>query len=263
MERSYYSDRSDLKISGSGKFGGGKFNSVKISGAGEINGDLDCVDFKCSGSSNVVGDVLCQEFKISGDASIKGDVKSSLFSVSGSSSINGNITSDEMKISGDSKIGGDLSVGQLKISGDSKVGGNLKGDNIKIFGGVRIGGNCEAEHFTCYGAFNIGEMLNAEKIEINPGGECKTNEIGGKEIEVRLRSKDSFVMSFIRFASFSKSRLICDSIEGDNIYLEATKASIVRGKNITIGERCEIDTVEYSEDITILDGAIVKNQIKI
>ncbi|GFP77782.1 polymer-forming cytoskeletal protein [Clostridium fungisolvens] len=263
MEKNYYNDRSDLRISGSGKFGGGKFNSVKISGDGEIRGNLDCVDFKCSGSSSVEGDVLCQEFKISGDTSIRGNVKSSVFSISGASSINGNITSDEMKISGDSKIGGDVSVGQLKISGDSKVGGNLKGDGIKIFGGVKVGGNCEAEQFTCHGAFNIGEMLNAEKIEINPGGECRTKEIGGKEIEVRLRAKDSLFMNFIRFASFSKSRLICDSIEGDNIYLEATKASIVRGKNITIGERCEIDTVEYSGDITILDGAIVKNQIKI
>ncbi|WP_238475919.1 polymer-forming cytoskeletal protein [Clostridium manihotivorum] len=263
MERMYFEDRSDLKISGSGKTGGGKFNSVKISGSGKITGDIDCVDFKCSGSSTVEGNIECYECKVSGETTIRGNVKGSSFVVSGSSSVNGNIDSEDVRISGDSNIGGDIFVKSLKISGGSRIGGNLKGEQISVSGGIKIGGNCEAEYFRCSGEFNIGEMLNAEKIEINPAGECKTQEIGGKEIEIRLRSNDFFLASFIKFISLNRSRVVCDSIEGDNIYLEATRAKIVRGNNITIGERCEIDTVEYSGEINILDGAVVKNQIKI
>jgi len=41
-----------------------------------------------------------------------------------------------------------------------------------------------------------------------------------------------------------------------------TQAKVVRGKYVRIGRGCEIDRVEYSEDLTI-DGGTVKEQTRV
>ena len=48
--------------------------------------------------------------------------------------------------------------------------------------------------------------------------------------------------------SEGKNELTADVIEGDNVYLENTTARVVRGNNITIGQGCKIEMVEYKED---------------
>jgi hypothetical protein len=57
--------------------------------------------------------------------------------------------------------------------------------------------------------------------------------------------------------------LEADTIEGDEIFLENTKARVVRGKKIQIGEGCKIESVEYSESLEVAPGAHVKHQTKV
>jgi hypothetical protein len=57
--------------------------------------------------------------------------------------------------------------------------------------------------------------------------------------------------------------LTADLIEGDNVTLDVTKAKVVRGKKVIIGKDCEIDLVEYRDEIKISEGAKIKEQRKI
>lgn len=57
--------------------------------------------------------------------------------------------------------------------------------------------------------------------------------------------------------------LRCSIIEGDDIYLEDTRSKIVRGNNVTIGRGCEIELVEYKNEIHIYDDQCAKEIKKV
>ena len=236
----------DIKISGSGSVVGGRYNEVKISGSGDIKGDIECNYLKTSGSSD-----------------IKGNVKAKIIEVSGSSDIKGNVECEEMRTSGSSSARGNVIAKKIKVSGVSNIGGNLYAEDVEISGCSEVKLDCEAENFRARGIFKIGGLLNAENIDIHVGGHCRAREIGGEHIEVRLKDMGGIITKLLRFVSAQECRLLTELIEGDNIYLEGTIAKVVRGNNITIGTGCEIDIVEYKNELKVVDGGKVKKETKI
>jgi cytoskeletal protein CcmA (bactofilin family) len=237
----------DIKISGSGSSGGGKYNDVTISGSGKINGDLECVEFKTSGSSKIAGNIKAETIKISGSARIEG-----------------NVEAREMKVSGSSHVSGQVKCQSIRISGSTHVEGGLYGEEVSVSGSVNIGKNCEAESFKASGNFRIQGLLNAGEVNINLGGKSSVKEIGGEHIEVRISIVDNFFFKKVIDKMFnSRGELTTELIEGDEIYLENTNAKIVRGNNVTIGEGCTIGLIEYSGEINVSSTSIVKEQKKI
>ena len=51
-----------------------------------------------------------------------------------------------------------------------------------------------------------------------------------------------------------------DSIEGDDVYLEATHAAMVRGRRVKIGPGCRVKSVEFSESLQVDSAAVVKDR---
>jgi cytoskeletal protein CcmA (bactofilin family) len=238
---------SDIRISGSGSAGGGKYNEVSISGSGNINGNMECVDFKTSGSSKVIG-----------------DLKASTIKISGSTRIEGNVEVEEMKVSGSAHVVGQIKCQSIKINGSAHIGGSLYAEEVTIAGSAHIEKNCEAECFKASGSFKIKGLLNAGEVNIRIGANCNVQEIGGEHIEIRVSPLDnSFFRKVIDKMFNSKGELTTSLIEGDEIYLQNTNAKIVRGNNITIGEGCNIGLVEYSGEIIISNDSIVKEQKQI
>ncbi len=242
----------DLRISGAGSAGGGRFNEVRISGAGNINGDIECNTFRSSGAS-----------------SVKGNIKTKIFESSGASDVKGNVEASEMRISGAGKINGSVSAGKLKISGAGDIGGNLHAEIVEVSGGTDIKGDVEAESFKASGGFRIGGLLNAGEINININGKCSAKEIGGEKINIRRNSSfgggafSGGVFKVIKDMFNVHEYLVTEAIEGDDIYIESTVAKVVRGNNVTIGSDCDIDVVEYKNDIKIEKDARVKEQKRI
>lgn len=256
--------RNDIKISGAGSISGGIYNEVKISGAGNVNGDVDCVYLKSSGSSDIKGNVIAKEIKISGTSKVSGNITTEAIKVSGSADITGNLEAAEIQVSGGSKIGGDIKAKYIKVSGGTEICGNLHSDEVRISGSADIKKDCECETFTASGGFTIEGLLNAGKIDITLYGRCKAKEVGGENINISLFSNSEPMISKIFRSMFlTRSEFITDAIEGDDIFLEATTAKIVRGKNITIGEGCCIDKVEYSGELKVVNGGKVKEQARI
>jgi cytoskeletal protein CcmA (bactofilin family) len=232
----------NLLINGYGSSNGGEFSSVTINGKGTVNGDLNCSYFTCNGAGTVNGDVKSEALKISGTGKISGKVYSS-----------------DLTIEGNGSIGGDVFIDIMTISGKSSVGGNVKGEEMKVQGKVTIGGNCEVETFKSEGQFTVGGLLSAEEIYIETYGECKAKEIGGKTIKVK--QKTNFLLDLIK--TVKSVKLEVDVIEGDHITLENTKAKVVRGNHILIGENCEIELVEYKETFEVEHNGRVKESIQI
>lgn len=237
----------NLKISGVGSSNGGRFNEVRISGAGDVNGDIECNLFKSSGASDV-----------------KGNLKSKIVEVSGAADIRGNVSAEQIFVSGTSDMNGDVETKKIKISGASDIKGGLHAEEVDISGVIEIRNDCEAETFRATGGFKIGGLLNADRIEISIGGKCNVKEMGGEKIIVRLSNSVGLgIIRAIKEVFNVHEYLVTELIEGDEIYIESTVAKVVRGNNITIGPDCDIDLVEYKGEIKLKNDARIKEQKKI
>lgn len=206
--------RRDLTISGMMEGQGGTYNSVNLHGVGKVNGHLDCIDFHCHGRVNIQGDVKAEQM---------------------------------VEINGDARIAGNLESGKVKVHGKTIVGGYVSGEEIDIHGFLNVNSNCDAESFCTRGGFRINGLLNAGTIDIQLYASCEAKEIGGGTIRILKPVMVSPFSKFIRSILPKINVLTAETIEGDDIHLENTRAKVVRGTNVTIGSGCIIDIVEYKQ----------------
>lgn len=233
----------DLVINGSGSVGGGTFNKVVINGSGTIVHDLECVEMECNGAGKITGNVHAENTTIKG-----------------SSTITGNLLSERVQIHGHATIKGFIHFQQLEVKGASTVGKSAKGEQLTLEGSIDIGEDCECESFQAEGSFKIRGLLNADTITVTLHGNSYAKEIGGETITVKKRKTRSLLDKLIK--TFNKT-LQSELIEGDHIHLEYTKAKVVRGNFITLGPGCEIDLVEYKQELTADKNAVIKEKKKI
>lgn len=224
--------RNDAEIAGAGTLSAGTYGNVSIAGAGTVQGDIDCLELKIRGTSDVLGDVVATSV-----------------SIGGASSVSGSITcSGPVKVSGTSSVEGFVKADSLKVQGTASVGGAVTAQTVEIRGTSEIKGDVEAEVFDAQGAFSVGGLLNAGTITIRLYGGSDATDIGGETIDVRQVKQWAF-LPFL-----GERNLTADAIEGDTVYLEHTRAKVVRGTKVTIGPGCRIDLVEYSESLEGTEG---------
>ncbi|OCT10676.1 hypothetical protein A8709_22830 [Paenibacillus pectinilyticus] len=238
------SAKSNLNITGSSTAAGGLYDRVKIVGEGIIEGDTQCRHLKCMGTLEMDGELQAGHIGIVGTFSMAG-----------------NAQSDTMKNSGTVSISGDADIGVLTGSGTMEVKGHLQGNKIDFKGQVAAGGDCEVEVFKLKGLFDVGGLLNAGEIDIRLFQDSSAKEIGGEKIRIRKASLLHPLSLFFRPSSHAA--VTAGIIEGDDIYLEHTKAKVVRGNQVVIGPGCEVDLVEYKVHLEKKKGAIVKESRKV
>ncbi|MGQ7277302.1 polymer-forming cytoskeletal protein [Brevibacillus thermoruber] len=238
--------RSDLTISGTVSATGGVYNDVKVRGEGRVDGDVDCRTFTCMGRCEFFGSLTAAAARITGDAIVSGNMRAA-----------------KAKVLGNLDIHGNADLQEVLIRGALTVDGSLSGDEIEIKGMLKAKGDCQAEAFLASGGFTVGGLLNAGTIDVRLYGECKAQEIGGDLIHVRRGFGSGFGAMFKSLFFSSGGSLTAGTIEGDDIYLEYTKASVVRGNNVTIGPGCDIGLVEYKEAFQQDKGTRVTDSRKV
>jgi len=212
MERMSGNATHNLNVSGIASTNGGTFQSAKIEGVSKIFSDIYCAD-------------LVQNGKLS----VQGSVKASTVNMNGLVMITGDLQGEKMEVNG-------------KLT----VGGKLVGDDVQFNGYISVKGESIAEKLTARGRFKMGK-LNAGDIEITISGKSVIAELGGERIRICKQSGIDFA-TWLKVFLFN-IQLSAQSIEGDDVYVEFTKADVVRGKNVSIGPGCEIGLVEYSEKL--------------
>ncbi len=225
-------NKGNVKISGAGTADGGVYEKVSVSGAGKITGDIEA-----------------DKISISGAGKIDGSVRAGTFTASGASEIRGDLEAKTARCSGATKISGNVTAGELKFSGASKVGGNCKAEKVKALGACKFNGDLEAEQLCSAGAFHVAGLVSADEIELAIGGDCRASEIGGGRVTVVQAHGKHSVWPWLWRKD--NSRLRAETIEGDDVYLEATTASCVRGRRVRIGSHCRVTHVEFSESLEI------------
>ena len=231
--------RADVKINGDGSLTGGAYGAVTINGAGTVNGDIDCTDYRVNGAGTHNGRLVAKTITVNGTATF-----------------NGELQAIDMTVNGDASVRDGAGISKLSIKGNASFGGSIASHDVVVKGFLRTGGDCESEAFSCEGAFTVAGLLNAGIVDVKLYGPCSAREIGGEKITVR--EPGTGFSSFTQIFTFwAEKRLTADSIEGDDVTLELTTAKTVRGRNVNIGEGCRVDLVEYSGSYTIAPGATV------
>ena len=206
----------DMKISGAGAIGAGEYDDVRISGSAKSEGLILCESFHLSGSFSG-GEIECSE---------------------------------DFHVSGAGKFAGNIRAKEIHVSGAIKTEGNMKGKEIKLSGAIKTGGDVEAEEIKISGEVNCGGLINAERLYVNLDSTAisTAENIGGSKITIEKGRSGGF---FCRLLKKSGKFIVSESIEGDEISIEYTSAKTVTGRNVKIGEKCEIGLVQYSESIEI------------
>lgn len=233
----------NIDISGAGKVAGGEYNNINISGSGKINGDIKGNKLSVSGSGKVLG-----------------DIEANIIETSGAFKSIGNLNViEKIQSSGSFKSEKNIVTNKLNTAGSFSCLGGMNFDLLEFSGWLKCIENCEGRKICGEGKLRIDGLLSADEIDIRLLGESNINEIGGENIKITEGKRHK--IRFICFSYNQKSELNCKSIEGDNIYLENTRAEVVRGNNITIGKNCVIERLEYSGELNISKKSIIKEKI--
>jgi cytoskeletal protein CcmA (bactofilin family) len=231
--------KQNLIINGSGSYSGGYYDKVVIRGEGTIVHDIECSEYKIFGTSEVLENAKADFMKVMGEAEIKG-----------------NLVAGEVVVLGNMTIDGKAPINHLKVRGMLEVGQNLSGKDADIKGSISVDGDVEYEAFNSTGSFEIKGLLNAETIQIGlRHSDSTVEEIGGSKISIKRK------ISILPFFKDDGS-LVTKVIEGDDIYLENTRADVVRGNIVKIGPGCTIGLVEYTDDFSQSDESTVKTKTK-
>lgn len=238
-----------MKISGSGKIPAGEYNEIiSVSGSAKIEGHLFCEELYGSGSVKAKGRVECRE-----------DVK-----ISGTMSVEQGLKAKNIKVSGACKINGDcVAESEIKISGAINCGGELKGTDISLSGRVEAERGIEAEIICVSGSVYSDGLVNAEEVEIKLSGNnrSKVGSIGAGTVKIYSTQRSGVLSRLPLFSSLLGNSgclvTVNESIEGDVIAIEQVCTPKVVGKSVSIGQGCQIELVQYSDNIEIHPDAKV------
>jgi len=132
------------------------------------------------------------------------------------------------------------------VSGSARFGGNvLAADEVQITGAASIGGGVRTREFGSRGKFEIGGPIEAEEVNIRLAGSSRAPSIKAREIEVRRHERNG--------------ELTVESVEGEEVYLEATRAGSVKGHSVRLGPFCSVHTVE-AEELEVHESATFKER---
>lgn len=235
----------ELRFSGAGSAAGGTYSKVSVSGAGHITGDLECESMSVSGSVVCEGAVKAGNMRVDGSAEVLGDAEAQTSVVNGGAILRGN-----------------FDVQKLKIAGAAEIAKRLSGGQVNVQGALTVGGDCEVEFFKASGAFTIGGLLSADTIDVKMYGASKAGEIGGEKVAFRY-VKRPIVELAVALKMAEATSLEARTVEGDHVFLERAKVGTVRGRDIELGDGCDVDLVEYTGQFRQSSSAKVKAARKI
>lgn len=241
-------DERNITISGAGRIEGGNYGTVRIAGSGRVVGDLTAEEFKSAGAAKVEGNLKAQRFEVAGTFRCEGDLEVR-----------------EGEAAGSFKVAGRVKAKELKLAGSVHAKG-ISGGYLRAGGVLSVEENVEVETFRLSGAFEVGGLLSADRVEVELEGRSRAREIGGEKILIRAGQRSlggliSHALGLL-FGQSSPRELTVETVEGDEVELEATQAKLVRGGKVKIGPGCRIERVEYTETLEVVPGAVVKEEVK-
>lgn len=200
-------------------------------------------DLRLVGTSEIGGGHF-GHLRITGDAKLMGHVTCDMLSLTGTTTIQGDLEAGKLKFTGELKVEGRLTGRYFGGMGELRTDIGFRGDEVRLTGMIHSGGPIEAEKLDVRGVVESGGIINAEQTNIRLYGPSQAKEIVGGSIVIR-RSRGLRLKGWIQPSTHTS--LTAELIEGDEVYVEFTRAELVRGNKVKIGPGCEIGRIEYRD----------------
>lgn len=247
------------RISGSGRVNIPGIGEIRISGSGRISPE----EIRVSGSSRLPGGLKVGRISGSGSVSIGGDVEADEMDFSGSVSIMGSVFSERLSASGSFKAEGDAKGGSMRFSGSCRIGDEVElEDSLVVHGSLTVSGNVDAQNLVeLGGSYDIGGKLTTStfKSELSWRRSHVEKGIQADYVDVRKGRKVKGLVFFGR--RLREGELHTNNIIGrERVYLEKVHCNNVTGKDVVIGEGCEVrGKIRYSDTVKVHPEAKVTN----
>lgn len=177
-----------------------------------------------------------------------------------------------LNLTGGSVFKGDFKAETFENLCDFKMDFKYKFKNVLSIDPLHVDGILECEELYSFSILDM-EGVNADTVYIHPFAESKIQQVMGSEIMItdvflmdqtfEAIPKSADINLYKKAAALPAGLMQIDSIEGDTITLDHVQAKLVSGDNITIGDYCVIDCVEYKGNIQVSPKASVKEVIKL
>lgn len=235
---------------------------IRVVGVGRFT-DIYTHEFKASGAVKVEGYVDADSIDISGATEVGGDIKcSGSADISGSVKVNGHLEADELETSGSMKVDS-VNCRNLDSSGSLKVSGKVTAENMDVSGNVAAE-TVEANVLKTSGRLDT-ESIKGDEVFISgkvtaKDVECKRfeMEIQGSSSRIRSLKADAVEVRQNRRKFFSGSAEI-DEIECSRAQLEGVVSKSVKGDELIIGDDCDIQYAE-GKSIKVSEKARVREK---
>jgi cytoskeletal protein CcmA (bactofilin family) len=238
-------------VRGAGELSGGDYHRISIFGAGEVDGD-----------------VRAGRLRVFGAGELHGNAQIDWAAILGVGEFDRDLTGKRLRTFGSLSVGGAADVKQFRVMGACIVEGRILADELRVFGALECGG-AETGTFLVRGTIDIDGLLAGDTVEIHlSGNRSRVGAIGGERVEVWRRTfgeHNALLRALAWLSSFAgrRGRLDAGEIEADDICLENTRAKVVRGRRVTIGIGCQIESVEYAETLSVHRAARVERRQRI
>jgi len=252
------------RVSGSGRVNIPGIGEMRIAGSGHVSPE----EIRISGSGYIPGGIRVERIGCSGSVSIGGDIEADEMRFSGSASISGSVHSKNLSASGSFKAEGDAKGVSMRFSGSCRIGSEVTlEDSLVVHGSLTVLGNVTTEKLVeLIGCFDVDGKLKTGtfKAELRRSKSHIKNGIQADYVDIRKRDKIEGIVLFgfpIFGKRFREGRLTTTDIVGkEEVYLENVVCNNITGKNVTIGEGCEIKgKVHYFGAIEVHPTAKLSN----
>ncbi|MDR2736056.1 MAG: hypothetical protein LBB49_00655 [Gracilibacteraceae bacterium] len=224
----------DIRIIGDSSIGTGPFGLVRVVGEANAREDMTCRELRVTGTVKAEQNLTCHNARIVGEVEIRGDC-----------------TMQSANITGNVRVGGNCTIQDASVTGEVKVAGDWQSATANVWGCLNVKGQCASEQIKVRGSLDVKGLLNFDQAEIVSGHPSKIQELGGRQIIVRKPKMPWKLWN----NPFRTVILEAQSIEADDIDIDYTTAAEVRGTRVKIGKHCSIGKIEYSESLTVEEGA--------
>ncbi len=186
-------------------------------------------------------------FTINGVGTIDGGQFSTL-KIDGTGRCTGDLEAESIEVDGTFKCEGNVKTGLFDCDGSAKLHGNLEAKKIDVDGLLSVkSGKIEAEEIDCDGLIDVGGEVSADIIQAD--GYIRAKEIVGDRVSIKSHMG--------RLVKVLNKKSEIGMIEATTVDLEGVWANAVNGRDITIGPRCEIKTVDCNGTLYIDEKATV------
>ncbi|MHA6482278.1 hypothetical protein ACX1C1_10310 [Paenibacillus sp. strain BS8-2] len=212
-------------------------------------------DLRLLGTSESAGGHFAK-LRITGEAKFGGHVSCRQLSLTGSASVHGNLEAAKMKLTGELNISGQLRYGNCSGVGDVVVDGDVRGEKVALSGRLCSGGFIEVEKLDIRGVLESEQGVNAGQARLRMYGPSRVKEIVGGSIIVR-KSRGGKFKEVLKHSRTTITALEASLIEGDEVYVEWTRADIIRGAKVKIGPGCVVGRVDYRDSLHVHEKSSV------